>query len=260
MATASAGCLDSGPPPFHSSDPDCPSSRAPLVPIQVNVSNWTAGRVTFNVRAVCGVPAMRPGNLTYAVLSANLTVFLNGTVGTAPEVQGARVTLAFADANATGWVDRGDIFTLSIDPPERAILLAGGRVDAFNDSRHSNHVGLAEIPFPAPPRVELSMSSYSGNITMITATSVENLPPTPFDELEVIILARNNASYLYRGHDVTRAWPANVTYQDADADGAFSAGDQLVVSVDPAYEDDQAGGRLEVWFHLHTVGILAPLP
>ena len=260
MVTASAGCLDFGPPPFHSSDPNCPSGPSPLVPIQVNVSNWTGGVVTFTVRAVCGGPAMMPGNLTYKVRSANNTVFLNGTVGTGPEVLGARVTLVFHDANASGWVDRGDVFTLSIDPPDRDLLLAGGSVDAYNDSRHSNFVGLSNIPFPIPPHVGLSVASHSGNITTIAVTSVEGLPPTPFDELKVTIYTRSSPSDPYFGHDVSKSWLATLTHRDADADGALSAGDQLVLSVAPSHAGEQTGGRLEVVFHVNSVGILEPLP
>jgi hypothetical protein len=251
MFTASAGCF--GPVPFPSSNNDCPDGPAPLVPIQVIVSNWTAGVLTFTVRAICDGSAMAPDNLTYKVLSANLTMFLNGTTGTGPEVLGARVTFAFDDANSTGLVDRGDIFSLSIDPPERAPLLGGGRVDAFNNSMH-NIVGLAHIPFPAPPHVGLSLSSHSGNNTTITVNSVENLPPTTFDELQFTIYNRRNTHYQYLGPD------PHIAYMDSDADGAFSAGDQLIVSVDPAAPDEQTGGRIEVSFFGLTVGTLAPLP
>lgn len=260
LVTVSAGCLapvQNQPPPQFG--PDCPISRAPPVPIQLNVSNWTAGIVTYTVWVVCGLPTMMPANLTYIVKSANGTVFLEGPAATGLEVLGARVTLAFTDANATGWVDRGDTFTLSVDPPEGALLLAAGRVTAFNDSRHSNSVGLADIPFPATPHVGLSISSHSGNISTLVVTSVENLPPFAFDDIQILIFSQDNTSLLYLGPP-KRAWPANVSYRDTNADGAFSAGDTLVVSVDPSQADEMRGGRLEVSFFLHTVGILEPLP
>jgi hypothetical protein len=121
-------------------------------------------------------------------------------------------------------------------------------------------VGVAEIPFLGPPHVGLALSSHSANTTTINVTSVENLPPTTFDELQVIIYSGDNTNFPYFGHDVSRVWPANVSYVDADANGAFSAGDQLVVALDASTAGHQTGGRLEVFFFLNTVGVLSPLP
>jgi len=260
MAAALAGCLQSGPPAHQSLDTDCPSGRAPLVPIQTTSSNWTAGVLVYTVRAVCGVAAMVPGNLVYRVLSANLTVFLNGTAGTGPEVLGARITLAFGDLNASGWVDHGDTFTLSVEPAEKALLLVGGRIDAFNDSRHSNSVGLAHIPFLGPPHVGLSVLSHSNNTSTITVSAVENIPPTPFGEVKIVLYAKGGGTVLYSGPLVAWATPALVTYHDADGDGAVSLDDQLVVKAHTFDMGDPSGGRIVLWFHLETLADLSPLP
>jgi hypothetical protein len=254
MVTASAGCLDFGQPPSFS---ECGSPNAHNIPlpVQFNVSNWTAGTLTLTVRTVCS-QHLTPSDVSYRIRSANLTQFLDGPPGTGPEVMGTRVTFAYADTNASGWLDRGDMFTLSVEPPQQAVLLAGGGLNVYNisNSRTPNAVGFAEIPFLGPPSIGLALSSHSANTTTINVTSVENLPPTPFKEYQITLFNRENSHHTYPDGD------PHISWLDADADGALSAGDQLVIAADPSNPDYQAGGHLEVRFFITLVGTLANLP